>query len=96
MARRRIYSPFDTYRPPEFHEGDRVHFRGGKNHPIDGVLVWEVVALNVEERGWGTRRGRVRVMSTRTGQTRLAQPRQLRMVESAAERVAMAVMGEGR
>lgn len=94
MARRRIYGWNDRYQPPDFQEGDRVHFRGGKNNfkgGGTGVLVWEVLAVSVTHNyshGW------IRVRSTRSKQTRLAWPKQLRMVQSAAERVANALMGE--
>lgn len=91
MARRHSYWYRDTYKPPDFQPGDLVHFRDGRNHKVDGVLVWEVVEVGViycYSHGW------VRVRSTRSGFTRHALPTRLRMVESAGERVAKALMAE--
>lgn len=98
MARRRVYSLFwnDRYKPPEFHEGDRVAFRGGRVPRRDSggtVLVWKVLEVGVTRRNdW---RGWIRVRSSRSGRVRHALPVQLRMVESAAEQVAKAVMEGG-
>jgi hypothetical protein len=56
------------------------------------MLIWEIIELDViyqYSHGW------VRVRSTRTGATRPARPHRLRMVESAGERVAKALMEGG-
>ncbi len=93
MGRRHSYWDWgwDRYKPPDFQPGDWVHFRGGRNLKIDGVLVWEIVEVGVIYRyshGW------VRVRSSRSGLTRHALPTRLRMVESAGERVAKVLMGD--
>jgi len=70
-----------------------VQFRDGRTPRRDSgstMLVWEIVEVGVVyqySHGW------VRVRSTRTGATRPARPHRLRMVESAGERVAKALMG---
>ena len=95
MARRRSYWYRDPYKPPDFQSGDLVRFRDCRTPSRQSggtVLIWEIIEVGVIYQcsdGW------VRVRSTRTGMTRPARPHRLRMVESAGERVAKALMGGG-
>lgn len=98
MARRAYgsrYGYHDRYKPPEFHLGDRVRFRGGRVSSLANgrvAITWEILEIDVKRthdwRKW------IRVRSSRSGAMRHALPVQLYMVESAGEQVAKVLMDE--